>query len=112
MLIGIYFFRVPPSDGAHRVFLLDTSLSMAVQDILGTGGVYLSRLDASKLLIKNLLSEQNALMTFSDESTMILPLSPDRETFSAVLDALEPVLYGKSTHIESALSALALIYPR
>ena len=85
---------------------------MVVQDIVGTGGIYLSRLDASKNLIKNLLSEQNALMTFSDESTMILPLSSDRDTFSAVLDALEPVLYGKSTHIESALSALSLIYPR
>lgn len=100
-------------DAVERtLFVVDTSLSSSADDIEGTLGVKVSRLDAMKSLLRELdmSGREFALATFSDSAKLQLPFSPDRSLWNTTIDALSPVSYGSPTDIETALLFAETLY--
>ena len=91
---------------------MDTSLSSSADDIEGTLGVKVNRLDAMKTLLSELdmSGREFALATFSDSAKLQLPFSSDRSLWSTTIDALSPVSYGSPTDIETALLFAETLY--
>jgi von Willebrand factor type A domain len=94
------------------LFILDTSLSMSVEDIASESGVMRSRLDTAKELIRDATQPiwPRALMTFASTARLQLPLSHDGQLWQDTLDTLSPVRYGSMTDIETALASAILAY--
>lgn len=81
--------KLAKSNGSDLIFLLDVSKSMNVYDV-NYNWEKISRLQASKALIKNILkqypNDRAALVVFAKESVWICPLTLDREIFLTFLE--------------------------
>lgn len=98
----------------RTLWVLDTSLSMMTQDVIGEEKIFLSRFDVAKRIILSGTVDthgENALLTFDDAARLQLPFSSDINIFDAVVRGIEPVIYGGATDVGMALSSVALIYP-
>jgi hypothetical protein len=96
IIFGI-FFHSQPSGERETLWIVDTSLSMAVEDITHSQHLSSSRLDLAKALIASgvvHIPGQHALMTFSDIARLQVPLTSDRDFIGLTLRTLSPRLYG------------------
>ncbi len=121
LLVGIFcigwsvFSEKTPRDMA-TLLLIDNSLSMSVTDMIGSGNISLSRLDATKDLVRQILSfspdTRVGLASFSEWTQILSPLSPDIKTLLYKLDAIIPRTSGASTDIAHSLENIATLYPK
>ena len=112
---GIFLEWDIPSDTEHResIFLVDTSLSMVVEDILWEDNILNSRLDTAKNILREVNIHGNrSLMIFASSSKLQLPLSNDITVWNEIVNSIEPIQYWSSTDIESAIASTVLLYPK
>jgi hypothetical protein len=99
--------------GAPRtVIILDTSLSMLAEDILGSGGLTSSRLDSAKLYIREHLKtdREYALITYARSASLIMPFTRDRTMIEKVLKNIESPHLDWWSDLNTALTLLSLAY--
>lgn len=93
------------------LFIVDVSLSMTVEDMIGENSVRKSRLQVVQDILKNIPdTSQRALMTFAETAKLQLPLSRNDILWDEVVDAITPITYGASTDLGVALQSAALVY--
>jgi hypothetical protein len=93
------------------LFLVDVSLSMTVEDVILDDGILISRMSAAQDILKSIPHDRPmGLMTFAETAKLQLPLSEDKNIWDEVVSSLEPIRYGASTDITTALSSVGLIY--
>ncbi len=115
-MAGVFYSLYAEStvnEATKTLWLVDTSLSMVVQDVEGPGGRLYSRLDLAKMLVlsgRSLIPGQHALMIFGEDARLILPFSDEMPVFEASARGLEPVLYNSPTDITTALAAVHTLY--
>jgi von Willebrand factor type A domain len=93
------------------LFIVDTSLSMSVEDIVSENNILTSRLSVARDLLRSVnIWSSRALMTFASSAKLQLPLSTDDKIWKEVIDAIDVVRYGSPTDIETALASAILVY--
>jgi von Willebrand factor type A domain len=114
-LVG-YSILVPvvPASDQRTLWIVDTSLSMTVEDITDSHSITHSRLDLAQALIASgaeAIPGMHALMTFSDIARLQIPFTRDVSFFTLVTESLTPHIYGLGTDIPTVLQSIEDIYP-
>lgn len=95
------------------LYIVDTSLSMSVEDIVSENNILTSRLSVARDLLRSVNTRSSrALMTFASSAKLQLPLATDKRVWDEVVDAIDVVRYGSPTDIETALASAMLVYGR
>lgn len=114
--LSLLFFSLfaPQGDETERVlFVLDTSLSMSVEDISFSGTLTKSRLDLAKDIIRETLEKYKTsygLITYARSASMSMPFSSDIWVFLDTLGGIEPTLVYGWSDISAALELVRIIY--
>ena len=102
------------SDEKKTLWVIDTSLSMQVQDLMTSSGVMLSRLSVVRDMVwweLNNLEWSHGIMTFGSNAQVLSPLTDDKESLSSIISSLTPELYTSSSDLSAALALVELLYP-
>jgi hypothetical protein len=99
-------------DDRGVLFIVDTSLSMSVEDIVDDARVLSSRIDTAKSLLTQIHdgTSRYALLTFATDARLQLPLSSDKSNWFNIIEATTVVWQGSPTDPESALLAASALY--
>lgn len=114
--MGLLFFSIflPVSDNWEKIlFVLDTSLSMAVEDIVSSGNLMESRLDLAKSIITSIVdrwASSYGIITYARSATLRIPFSHDRELFLDTLTGVEPTLIYGGSDVRWALDLVRMAY--
>ncbi len=102
--------NLPSSD--KTLILLDTSLSMAVEDIATLSGWTISRFEASKNLIRKLVHTpgEYGLMTFAKNPILRSPITDNTDFLENSINTISLVDQTSGTDIESALARIRKLY--
>ncbi len=95
------------------LWLVDTSLSMVVRDMVTEKNILHSRLEVAQSLIlswRTIIPGNHALMIFWETNQLLLPFSDEASIFSSTVRWLTPTLYHSATDIEGSLSAIDTVY--
>ena len=96
--------RVEPieSRGVDLVVLLDTSLSMAAEDVAPSRLAYARH--AVDALLRKIPGNRVALVTFAGRPNLVCPRTPDHAAVRLLLDAIEPeATFGAGTALADGL---------
>lgn len=110
---GVWRTDIEHDDSEARpiLYIVDTSLSMSVDDIVWDDGIRHSRLDTVIDLLQQLPSNRPRwLMTFASSARLQIPFSLDDSLWDSVVSAITVIRYGAPTDIETALASAVLIY--
>ena len=106
-------YITPSGRGEKTLWIVDTSLSMSVEDIVESGSITHSRLDLAKAIIKNSIREapwENAVITYARSAWVASPFTPDRGFLIDVTESLRVTdIYGGSD-ISSAFALVHSLY--
>jgi von Willebrand factor type A domain len=113
IVYGIFSPIFSPND-QRTLWVVDTSLSMSVEDVTDNHSITHSRLNLAQELIASgaeLIPGMHALMTFSDIARLQIPFIRDSSFFSLVSKNLTPHIYGIGTDIPTVIQSIESIYP-
>ena len=89
---------------------------MSVTDMVGSGNIAFTRLDAAKELMRDIVpfspASRVGLASFSEGTQILSPLSEDTKTLLYKLEAITPRPSGASTDIVHSLENIATLYPK
>ena len=94
--------------------MVDTSLSMSVQDI-ADGKFFRSRLDAAQELMRTTIAQDDApsahaILSFARYATLQTPFTEDISHLENIITGLTPTPYGGGTDITEALKTASHLY--
>lgn len=112
ILYSLFTYLSSLSSSHRTIILLDTSLSMAVEDIEGSGGGTISRFETAKNLIHKLIQipGEYGLMTFAKNPILRTPLTDNIKFLENSINAISLVDQASWTDIEAALAQIRKLY--
>lgn len=113
MLLMTVYLNITPRDHTRVLWIVDTSLSMQVQDMMTSSGILLSRLAVAQNILTNLsMQEQReqALMVFGSHARILLPFTRDQSSILSTIETLSPEIYASASDLWGALTLTQLLY--
>ena len=108
------YFIIDTLSSQDTLWIVDTSLSMAVEDIPGsTPTERMSRLDRAWEIVKTWITSiagNHAIMSYARSAAIESPLTTDRAHLGHVVDSLQPTLYYWGSDISAALLLAKSLY--
>ncbi len=98
------------------LFVIDNSLSMAVQDVsLSESEGFVSRLEGAKKLAERFLSikpetVETGIVTFSRLPTLILPFTTDSMLSKNTIVGIAPLIYGGGSNLVNVVNMIDEVY--
>ncbi len=114
-VFGVYFVKqVPTTSSEETLWVVDNSLSMAVEDIHDRGNTSSrSRLDLARSIVMSgvtLIPGKHAIITYARNAWILAPFTSDIPTLGSTLSHIEPILENGGSDINAAFALINTLY--